>query len=142
MAKLTRREFHALALATTAGALLPACGTAFDGTVTEAAGQVVLPFAQFPKLSAVGGSAVVDVRGSFPIVVVRTGDAAAVTLSATCTHAGCILRFAPDANDIHCDCHDANFALTGAVLSGPTQIPLPVYATTVGADSITVSLAG
>jgi cytochrome b6-f complex iron-sulfur subunit len=141
MAKLTRREFHTLALAAGAGALLPACASGIDGAVTPEAGQAVLSFTQFPKLSAVGGSAVVDVRGSFPIVVVRTNDATAVALSATCTHQACILRYAPDRMDIHCDCHNADFSITGAVLGGPTIIPLPVYAATVGPDAITVAIA-
>jgi Rieske Fe-S protein len=37
--------------------------------------------------------------------------------------------------------HNANFDLSGAVLGGPTMIPLPVYAASVGPDAITVDLS-
>jgi cytochrome b6-f complex iron-sulfur subunit len=140
MRALSRREFHALAAAGAALALLPGCPGPFDGSVTPVEGLAVLTFAQFPGLRAAGGSAIVDVRGSFPIVAIRTSDTEAVALSATCTHAGCILRFAPAHDDVHCDCHDANFALSGAVESGPTLVPLPVYAATVEADAISVAI--
>ncbi len=136
----TRREFHQLVLAGAAASLLPAC-TTFDGTVTAQDGRVTLTFAQFPALAQAGGSAVVDVKDSFPIVVVRTGAAEAVALSATCTHQGCIMAFSAARSFVHCDCHDADFALDGAVRRGPTSVPIPTYAATVGADAVTVSLA-
>jgi len=91
------------------------------------------------RLAAPGGSAVVDVQNGFPIAVVRTGDATAVALSATCTHAGCIVD--ASAGGLHCPCHDADFDLTGAVLRGPTTIPLPVYAATPGSNGIVVDLS-
>jgi cytochrome b6-f complex iron-sulfur subunit len=135
---LTRREFHKL-VAAGAGACLIGCnGGAPDGTVAPASGQVVLPFAQFPKLGAAGGSAVVDVSGSFPLVVVRTSDSAATALSASCTHAACLVDYSPGVNQLQCPCHGAAFSLQGTVESGPTSIPLPVYAATVDADAITV----
>jgi cytochrome b6-f complex iron-sulfur subunit len=135
---LTRRQFHSL-VAAGAGACLVGCsGGAPDGMVTPANGQVVLPFARFPKLGAAGGSAVVDVSGSFPLVVVRTGAGAATALSATCTHAACLVDYAADANQLQCPCHGAAFSLQGAVLAGPTSIALPVYTATVGADAVTV----
>jgi nitrite reductase/ring-hydroxylating ferredoxin subunit len=128
-------------LAGAAAGLLPSCSQ-FDGTVEASGGSVTLGFAQFPSLASAGGSATVDVKNSFPIVVVRTAADQAVALSATCTHAYCIMRYAPDINEVHCDCHDANFDLhSGAVLRGPTRIPIPTYAATVGASSITVQLA-
>ena len=141
MGSCSRREFHALALAG-AGWALFGCnqGAAPDGTVSPAMGQVTLPFATFPKLGAAGGSVVVAVAGEFPIVVVRISDTEATALSATCTHAACLVGYAPAANDLHCPCHDANFALDGSVKSGPTIIPLPVYRAMVGADSIVVDL--
>lgn len=140
MRSCTRREFHALALAGAGCALLGCQSSAPDGTVTATMGQVTLPFATFPKLMSAGGSVVVDVAGGFPIVVVRVSDGAATALSATCTHAACLVGFAPASNNLHCPCHNANFALDGSVESGPTRIPLPVYAATVGADAILVNL--
>jgi cytochrome b6-f complex iron-sulfur subunit len=141
MASCSRREFAALALAG-AGRLLTGCNQIMpDGTVTPAMAQATLTFAQFPSLATAGGSAVVDVTGSFPIVVVRTSDTAATALSATCTHAACLVGYAPATNDLHCPCHDANFTLDGAVESGPTTIPLPVYRAQVLPDGIVVDLS-
>ena len=109
--------------------------------MTPNGNQVTLSFAQFPALTSVGGGVVVAVQGGFPIAVVRTGDATAVALSATCTHAGCTLDFAAAQEQLHCNCHNANFSLSGAVLNGPTMIPLPVYAATPGSDAIVVDLS-
>jgi Rieske Fe-S protein len=103
--------------------------------------QLTLTYAQFPALRNRGGSAVVSVKDGFPLAVVRTGDASAVALSATCTHAFCILGYDSAHQQLHCDCHDANFDLAGKVLSGPTIIPLPVYAARPGADAIVVDLS-
>jgi nitrite reductase/ring-hydroxylating ferredoxin subunit len=136
----TRREFHALLLRAAAAGALAGCGP-FDGSAPLANGQVMLPFSQFPALRGAGGAAVVDVTGSFPIVVVRQSASQAAALSATCTHRYCILRYASDRQDVYCDCHDADFALDGSVLGGPTSIPLPTYAASVTADGITVDVS-
>lgn len=102
--------------------------------------MVTLTFAQFPALATTDGSAVVNVSGGFPIVVVRTGATTATALSATCTHAACLVEYEASSHDIHCPCHDADFDLTGRVTSGPAPTPLPVYAATVSASAITVQL--
>jgi len=117
---------------------LVACGSGRP-SLAPSGGRVTLSYAQFPALAAPGGSAVVDVQNGFPIAVVRTGDATAVALSATCTHAGCVVD--ASAGGLHCPCHDADFDLTGAVLRGPTTIPLPVYAATPGSNGIVVDLS-
>ncbi|MCU1278123.1 MAG: Rieske (2Fe-2S) domain protein [bacterium] len=139
---LSRRQFNGL-VAAGAGACFVGCtaGAAPDGTVTPTNGQAVLTFAQFPQLATAGGTAVVDVNSSFPIVVVRTSDTVVTALSATCTHAGCLVEYSTGAEQLHCPCHNASFNLQGAVLSGPTTIPLPVYTATLGADGITVQIS-
>jgi cytochrome b6-f complex iron-sulfur subunit len=143
MSALTRRRFHQLALLGAGSALVPACsrGATPDGNVALTNGQAIFTFEAFPKLASVGGSAVVTVTNSFPIVAVRTGDASAVALSATCTHAGCLVELAAAADNLRCPCHDATFSLAGDVLGGPTTIPLPVYDATVGPAAITVQIA-
>lgn len=138
MSGCTRRTFNLVVCG--AAVELFACGTSTT-TLTPSGNQVTLSYAQFPALTAAGGSAVVDVQDKFPIAVVRTGDATAVALSATCTHQACILQFEASANQLHCNCHNADFDLTGAVLRGPTIIPLPVYGATPGPDGIVVDLS-
>jgi nitrite reductase/ring-hydroxylating ferredoxin subunit len=141
MPRLSRRQFHALVAAGAGTCLLGGCAAGVQATLTPVDDMVVLTFAQFPALATAGGSAVVGLSDRFPIVVVRTADTSATALSATCTHAGCILGYEPGPNQIHCPCHNANFSLQGAVLGGPTSIPLPVYTATVESDGISVNLS-
>lgn len=138
MGGCSRRAFNLGLCAASAG--LWGCGTSLP-TLTPTGTQLTLGYGQFPALGAAGGSAVVAVKDGFPVAVVRTGDTTAVALSATCTHAACILGVAAGGGQLHCDCHDANFDLSGKVLSGPTAIPLPVYGATVTADAVVVDLA-
>jgi len=133
----TRRTFN-LVVGGVAVELL-ACGSA-PPTLTPASNRVTLGYAQFPALMSAGGSAVVQVQDEFPIIVVRTSDVAAVALSATCTHAACLVGY-DGATKIVCPCHIAVFGLDGAVLGGPTSIPLPTYAATPAADGIVVDLS-
>jgi nitrite reductase/ring-hydroxylating ferredoxin subunit len=137
---LTRRQFHGLLAGGAGTILLGSGGCATMSTVTPANGQVSLSFAQFPQLGSAGGSAVVNVTGSFPIAVIRSGATSATALSATCTHASCILDVSSAASQLHCPCHNAAFSLEGAVLAGPTSIPLPVYSAVVNADAIVVTI--
>jgi Rieske Fe-S protein len=138
MGDCSRRAFNLGLCAASAG--LVACGSSLP-TLTPAGTQLTLSYAQFPALRSAGGSAVVSVKDGFPLAVVRTGDATAVALSATCTHAACILVYDSAHSQLHCDCHGANFDLAGKVLAGPTSIPLPVYAATPAADAIVVDLS-
>lgn len=137
MAGCTRRTFN-LVLCSAAVELAACAGS--RTTVTPSGNLLTLPYAQFPALASTGGSVVVDIKDGFPIAVVRTGDSTAVALSATCTHEGCIMEYATAQNVLHCPCHDADFDLSGAVLRGPTIIPVPVYPATPGADAVVVDL--
>jgi cytochrome b6-f complex iron-sulfur subunit len=138
MSECSRRVFN-LALCGATAELI-ACGSSL-ATVTPSGNQLTLAYAQFPALAMAGGGVVVDVQGSFPLAVVRTGDATAVALSATCTHAGCTLQYQANRSGLHCDCHNADFDLGGAVLRGPTTIALPVYTATPTSDAIVVDLS-
>jgi cytochrome b6-f complex iron-sulfur subunit len=138
MSGCTRRLFN-LALCGATAELL-ACGSSLP-VVTPSGNRLTLTYAQFPALATAGGGVVVEVQGGFPLAVVRTGDATAVALSATCTHAGCTLQYEANRSLVHCNCHNADFDLGGAVLRGPTTIPLPLYAATTGSDAIVVDLS-
>src|ERR1700690_3091108 len=99
---MRRREFHQWLLGSAGTSVLGACGSSIDGTVTLQNGQARLTFSQFGALRTVGGSAVVNISGYSPIIVVRSSDTEAAALSATCTHAGCILAIRR-AGEVHCD---------------------------------------
>jgi nitrite reductase/ring-hydroxylating ferredoxin subunit len=124
-----------------AGGCLVGCGTGTAGTVTpDASGNVLLTFASFPALATAGGSVVVDVSGRAPIVVIRTTATDANALSATCTHAACLMGYVAAEQLLDCPCHHARFDLQGNVLGGPTSIPLPPYPAVLTADGISVAL--
>ena len=136
---VTRRTFVELLVVAGGGALL-ACGRALDGSVRVTNNEALLTFREFPALATVGGSVVVA-AGTRDVIVVRSGDTAATALSAVCTHAGCLVSYAPDsAEPIACGCHGAAFALDGSVLRSPATRPLAVFAATVTATGITVAL--
>lgn len=79
-----------------------------------------------------------------PAVVVLLGDGTAVAYDAVCTHAGCTVGFDPSSSDLFCPCHGATFDPKnhGAVLAGPTNIPLPEVPIHVDAQTGVITLAG
>jgi thiosulfate dehydrogenase [quinone] large subunit len=61
-----------------------------------------------------------------PGVVIRLDDGSYVAYDATCTHEGCRVGWQPSVGLVVCPCHGAEFdaADHGAVIAGPTEIPL------------------
>jgi thiosulfate dehydrogenase [quinone] large subunit len=78
-----------------------------------------------------------------PAVVVLLSDGTAVAYDAVCTHAGCTVGFDPSSSDLFCPCHGATFDPKnhGAVLGGPTNIPLPEVPIHVDAQTGVITLA-
>ena len=79
-------------------------------------------------LRSVGGQRIIDV-GAKRYLVIRTAADAFVALSATCSHAGCMVSYATTSGDLVCSCHGSTFALDGAVTQGPATMPLTRYET-------------
>jgi len=79
-----------------------------------------------------------------PGVIVQLKDGSFVAFDAICTHAGCTVEW--DAADaiLLCPCHSAAFdpAHDGAVIEGPTQIPLSRLPIRVDTASGSIFLAG
>lgn len=119
----------------------PACGSpVFIPQVVNS--KVELPFANIPELASVGGSWVGQPQGlADTLVVVRTSQTAASALSAVCTHQGCLVSYAAANNNLACPCHGSNYDLTGKVTQGPATTPVKQYAASVGASSVTVTVA-
>ncbi len=132
----TRRQFLKVV---PAAALVAGCSTPSSGGIgSPDGGTVTLDFADFPPLATVGGG-VVQPMG-LPIVVIRTSQTMAIALSAICTHQQCPLEYPQGALELICNCHNARFDLTGAVVFGPPKMTLPSYPASVGADGITVTI--
>ena len=110
--------------------------------IADCGGQTCLDLtvAANAALTQVNGARVITVNGR-PVIVVRTGDATFVALSAVCTHAGCTVRYAAGAHDIACPCHGSTFALDGTVTRGPATRPLAEFATTFDATTQIVTIA-
>jgi cytochrome b6-f complex iron-sulfur subunit len=48
-------------------------------------------------------------------------------LSAKCTHAGCIVEWQANQDQLHCPCHGSRFDAAGKVLNGPATRPLSAF---------------
>jgi len=67
-------------------------------------------------------SVTLDAR--YGIFVVRLQDGF-YSLSAVCTHLGCLSVWKPDAEVIACPCHGSSFQRDGSIIAGPAPRPLP-----------------
>lgn len=61
------------------------------------------------------------------IFLVRASEGYFFTLSATCTHLGCITNWKNDEGIIACPCHGSKFNRDGNVIGGPAPRQLPRY---------------
>ena len=58
------------------------------------------------------------------VAAYRSPDGLLTTVSATCTHMGCIVRWNDAERTWDCPCHGSRFTPEGAVISGPAEKPL------------------
>jgi cytochrome b6-f complex iron-sulfur subunit len=58
------------------------------------------------------------------IYIVRASEGF-YSLSAVCTHLGCLTAWKPDLNMIACPCHGSKFRRDGTKIEGPAPKPLP-----------------
>ena len=118
-------------------------GSGSDGGMTTCSGDVCLDLSapENAALQQVDGARIIEFNGS-QILVVRTDTATFVAMSAVCTHAGCIVNYAPSAHDVACPCHGSLYAMDGSVLRGPAELPLALYSTTFDdrAQIVTISI--
>lgn len=140
---LTRRGLIVAGSATVAGAsafALAACSPSAvepDTTTSEPTGPQ--PGTELALLAdvPVGGSVGVQVDGS-AIVLSQPKEGEAMAFSAICRHQGCVVAAAGASFD--CPCHGSRYdAATGAVLNGPTTLPLIPIEVTVADGRIVVA---
>lgn len=77
-------------------------------------------------------------------VVVLGRDATGLyAMSASCTHAGCLISVAgaPNQESLSCPCHGSQFDANGAVTRGPAGAPLQHYQVDVASDG-TITIHG
>ena len=67
-------------------------------------------------------SVTLDVNSGIYIIHAKEGF---FSLSAVCTHLGCITAWKPELGMIACPCHGSKFRQTGEKIEGPAPKPLP-----------------
>jgi len=67
-------------------------------------------------------SVTLDVNSGIYIIHSKEG---VFSLSAVCTHLGCLTAWKPDLGIIACPCHGSKFRLGGEKIEGPAPKPLP-----------------
>jgi thiosulfate dehydrogenase (quinone) large subunit len=79
-----------------------------------------------------------------PAVLVLLSNGTAAAYDAVCTHAGCTVGFDPTSDELFCPCHGATFDPKnhGAVLGGPTNVPLPEVPIHIDAQTGVITLVG
>lgn len=98
--------------------------------------EVHLPFAALDK----DGRALVEVPGvDLPIFVRRVAGTPPVALSTRCMHRGCEVE--PSTDRLVCPCHGSEYDLEGAVLQGPTELPLERFRVRELSDGLVIELA-
>ncbi len=134
-----------------AGSPQPSTGPAVGGA-SEAPSPLVGATGT-PAGPVVGTVAKVDRQGSIAFLVPSSGDPGVVlklsngtfvAYDAVCTHAGCTVEFDPGQQVLACPCHGAVFdpAHHGAVLGGPTDIPLTQLPIKVDPKTGVITLSG
>jgi cytochrome b6-f complex iron-sulfur subunit len=140
---VARREFlqhaHRAALGACVLGAVPAlamgCASVPLVTVDGREGMARVPFTSLDR----DGRALVDVAGlDLPIFVRRVAGQAPVALSTRCMHRGCEVE--PSIDRLVCPCHGSEYDLQGAVLQGPTTLPLRKFVARETADAIVIEL--
>ena len=127
--------------------IIAACET--DETPAGPTGDPIdVDIASYPELAAVGGIAIDIVAGlnnDNPVFISRVGQEAFAVFSAICTHNGCVVDPAVEADpNCVCPCHGSQFSRTdGTVKVQPdtgSASDLPAFPSTYDANTNTLTV--
>lgn len=111
-------------------------------TVTPNGNLLTFAIAEYPNLANVGGAAFGYVESlQLNVLVARIDASTFVGVNPRCTHRGCSVNYQSNNNRFNCGCHNANFATSGAVISGPAPAPLQSFPTTFDGTTVTVDIS-
>lgn len=74
------------------------------------------------------------------VFLVKTGDGQVTALSSTCTHLGCRVSWAAEAQELRCPCHGGVFDKSGSVRAGPPPEPLARLLTKIDGNRILIQI--
>jgi cytochrome b6-f complex iron-sulfur subunit len=74
--------------------------------------------------------------------LVKKSSGEIIAYDPRCTHGLCSYGWLPDAGQFSCHCHDGQFALDGAVISGKPTTPLRQFPVRVTGDVVEVDVPG
>ncbi len=139
---VTRRRFlETGAFAACGAGLLPLTATACGGARYARSASLTPDGTRIAidrvEVSATG-TLVDGPDGALPISVRSLGGDRYIALSTRCMHRGCQVE--PSSDRFVCPCHGSEYSLEGAVLKGPTELPLVRYSVTSDASRVFVHL--
>ena len=115
--------------------LLSACGGVRYAAASRIGGQLVLPVRE---LGSDGSALVEGGDDELPIYVRRDTEGNLSAISTRCMHKGCQVE--PTRDRFVCPCHGSEYRLDGAVIKGPSELPLVRYRVTTDDASIYIHL--
>ncbi len=155
--KITRREFFnktiqgaaIITLPSILGSIIEGCGS--NSNPVSASSSNLQTIQATPKNNVISlnidsssplstvGSAVLLQFSNGNILVDRPTQDSFNSLSAICTHQGCLITGFDSGNkSFVCPCHGSKFNLSGQVINGPAQRALPQYQTQFNNNQLTI----
>ena len=103
-------------------------------------GRVAVPAEPLAGLKSVADVLFVWAEGVPGAIALRKQDSSYSAVLALCTHRSCELSAQPQGYD--CPCHGSRFDLSGEVLEGPAERPLPSLPVRMEATGLSILLNG
>jgi cytochrome b6-f complex iron-sulfur subunit len=128
--------------------ILAACNPNASETTTEPEVEVSLDKSiREDGFQAVGTTAELEREGRIRdrvidvLIVSHPDNNDLIAVNPMCTHQGCGVNWDADSMLFNCPCHGSQFAVSGAVTSGPANQPLTTYETKTEDNLVLVKLA-